>query len=83
VWSCVIGAGTIARFTNEGLDRSVKVPPSNPADVAFGGPNLDRLYVVSIAFDLGGGPPVEEARWLLAIDGLGVRGHPEARFSLR
>jgi L-arabinonolactonase len=82
VWSCVIGAGAIARFTDEGLQRTVKVPPANPADVAFGGPELDRLYVVSIAFDLGGGPPVEEAKWLLAIDGLGVRGRPEPRFAL-
>jgi hypothetical protein len=50
--------------------------------VTFGGPNLDRLYVVSIAFDLGGSPPVAESKWLLAVDGLGARGRPEARFAL-
>jgi hypothetical protein len=38
--------------------------------------------VVSIAFDLGGTPPVPESSWLLAIDGLGVTGRPEARVAL-
>jgi L-arabinonolactonase len=82
VWSCVLGVGQIARFTAEGLDRVVDVPAPNPADVAFGGSNLDRLFVVSIAFDLGHAPPVEASRWLLAIDGLGTVGRPEARFKL-
>jgi sugar lactone lactonase YvrE len=83
VWSCVLGVGQIARFTSEGLDRVVDVPSANPSDVAFGGPGLDRLYVVSIALDLGGGPPAPESSWLLALDGLGRSGRPEARFDLR
>jgi L-arabinonolactonase len=82
VWSCVLNTGLIARFGAHGLDRTVEVPSSNPSDVAFGGPDLDRLYVVSIAVDLGGPPPVAESRWLLAIDGLGVQGRPEARVML-
>lgn len=83
VWSCVLGTGLLARFNADGLDRTVEVPSSNPSDVAFGGPELDRLYVVSIAVDLGGTPPVAESRWLLAIDGLGVQGRPEARMALQ
>ena len=82
VWSCSLQTGTIARFTAGGLDRTLAVPPPNPADVTFGGPDLARLFVVSIAFDLGEAPPVEESSWLLAVDGLGCRGQPEARFAL-
>jgi sugar lactone lactonase YvrE len=82
VWSCVLGPGLLARFTGAGLDRTVEVPVSSPSDVAFGGPALDRLYLTSIALDLGRGAPGEQAGWLHAIDGLGVTGRPEARFRL-
>jgi sugar lactone lactonase YvrE len=83
VWSCVLGSGKIARFTVAGLDRVVDVPMVNPSDVAFAGPDLDRLLVTSIAFNLGeDSPPAIEAGWLLAINGLGVVGRPEARFRL-
>jgi sugar lactone lactonase YvrE len=82
VWSCVLGAGTIARFTGSGLDRTIAVPPPNPSDVAFGGPELDQLFVVAIAVDLGGSPPVPESSWLMVVDGVGARGRPEDRFAL-
>ena len=83
VWSCVLGAAKVARFTAEGVDRVLSVPMANPSDVAFGGPGLDRLFVVSIAHDLGeGGTPAPEAGWLLAYDDLGVTGRPEPRFRL-
>ena len=83
VWSCVLGPGRIARFTSAGLDRVIDVPMPNPSDVAFGGPGLDRLFVTSIALDLGDGrAPTAEAGRVLAIDGLGVTGQPEARFGL-
>jgi sugar lactone lactonase YvrE len=45
----------------------------NPTDVTFGGPALDRLYVVSID-----GPAALDGA-ILAIDGLGVMGRPEPR----
>jgi len=39
----------IHRFTPEGkLDRSLSVPVKKPAMCAFGGPNMDILYVTSI-----------------------------------
>ena len=57
---------------------------ANPSDVAFGGPDLDRLFLTSIALDLGaGGPPTPEAGWLNAFDDLGCTGRPEPRFRLR
>jgi len=76
LWCALFGAGQLVRFTTAGLDRTVPVPVANPTDVTFGGPDLDRLYVTSVAGDgeLDGG--------LLVIDGLGVRGRPEPRVTL-
>ena len=83
VWSCVLGAGKIARFTASGLDRTVDMPMANPSDVTFGGPDLDRMFVVSIALNLGeAAEPAPEAGRVFAVDGLGVAGRPEARFRL-
>jgi len=39
----------------------VQAPSRNLSDVKFGGTNLDRLYVTSIALDLGDGNPGEQA----------------------
>lgn len=48
-WICGNDAGLIHRFTPEGkLDRSLVVPVKKPAMCAFGGPNLDTLFVTSI-----------------------------------
>jgi sugar lactone lactonase YvrE len=83
VWSCVLRVGKIARFTASGLDRTVDVPMANPSDVTFGGPDLDRMFVVSIALNLGeAGEPAAEAGWVMALDDLGIAGRPEARFQL-
>jgi sugar lactone lactonase YvrE len=84
VWSCVLRSGKLARFTGAGLDRVLDLPMANPSDVAFGGRNLQRLFVTSIALDLGEGvAPAPEAGWLLALDDLGVVGRAEHRFRLR
>ena len=59
------------------------MPMANPSDVTFGGPDLDCLFVTSIALNLGEDTATaEEAGGLLAIDGLGVGGRPEFRFRL-
>jgi len=48
-WICGNDAGLIHRFTPQGkLDRSLVVPVKKPAMCAFGGPNLDTLFVTSI-----------------------------------
>lgn len=82
VWSCVLRAGKLARLLPSGVDRLIDLPVPNPSDVAFGGAGRDRLYLTSIAVDLGDGPPPEEAGWLMVLDGLGVEGMPEQRFGL-
>jgi sugar lactone lactonase YvrE len=48
-WICGNDAGLVHRFTPEGkLDRSLAVPVKKPAMCAFGGAQLDTLYVTSI-----------------------------------
>jgi L-arabinonolactonase len=79
LWCALVGGGQLARFTDAGLDRTVALPITNPTDVAFGTPDLDRLYVVSIG--LGAGDDAVDGA-LFAIDGLGIRGRPEPRVRL-
>lgn len=48
-WICANDAGLVHRFTPEGrLDRSLQLPVKKPAMCAFGGAQLDTLYVTSI-----------------------------------
>ncbi|WP_298924731.1 SMP-30/gluconolactonase/LRE family protein [uncultured Ramlibacter sp.] len=48
-WICGNDAGQVHRFTPQGkLDRSLSVPVKKPAMCAFGGAQLDTLYVTSI-----------------------------------
>jgi sugar lactone lactonase YvrE len=79
LWCALIGGAQLARFTPDGLDRTLELPVANPADVAFGGRDLDRLYVVSVKL---GAPEGTTDGALLVVDGLGVRGRPEPRFAL-
>lgn len=76
LWCALVGGGQLARFTTAGLDRTEALPVANPTDVTFGGPDLDRLYVVSID-----GEDDLDGR-LLRIDGTGQVGRPEPRVSL-
>lgn len=49
-WTCGNDAGLVHRFTPDGrLDRSIRVPAAKPAMCAFGGADLDLLFVTSIA----------------------------------
>jgi L-arabinonolactonase len=82
VWSCVLNAGRLARITRSGIDGFFELPIPYPSDVTFGGADLDRLYLTSIAVDLGAGPPPDEARSLFVTTDLGVAGVPERRFRL-
>jgi sugar lactone lactonase YvrE len=74
LWCALFGGGQLVRFTSRGLDRVLPVPMANPTDVTFGGPDLDRLYVVSV----GGEGELDGA--LVVVDGLGPgRVEPRAR----
>lgn len=51
-WICGNDAGLVHRFTPQGkLDLSLSVPVKKPAMCAFGGANLDTLFVTSIRPD--------------------------------
>ena len=83
LWVALVQVGKIARFTPEGeLDRLIDAPTDLPSCVAFGGADLSTLYVTSIK-DSGSGRAISrhlDGGFLFAIEGLGVRGLPEARF---
>jgi len=83
VWSCVLGPGKIARYTADGLDRTVDTGAELPSDVTFGGADLDRLFYVSIAVSIGGvDVKAPEAGALMCVEDAGVRGRAEPRFRL-
>jgi sugar lactone lactonase YvrE len=75
LWCALFGGAQLARFTADGLDRTLPVPAANPTDVTFAGPALDRLYVTSI----GGEGEMDGA--LLVIDDLATTGRVEPRFA--
>jgi len=80
-WICANDAGLIHRFTPDGrLDRSVAVPVKKPTMCAFGGSQLDTLFVTSIR-------PADDhdeqslAGGVFALDP-GVKGLEEPQFEL-
>jgi sugar lactone lactonase YvrE len=84
-WICAIDSGLVMRFTPEGtLDRQIKVPVKKPTMCAFGGPNLDLLFITSIRPELAAG--AQEDLAAPRLDGgvfvcrPGVQGFPEAQF---
>lgn len=82
-WTALFHGGAVARFDPDGrLMRRINLPVSNPTMCAFGGPDLDILYITSATRFLDetqlGAQPL--AGRVLAIRGLGVRGLPEPKF---
>lgn len=48
VWNAQWGASQVVRYSPSGeVDLVLKVPASQPSCVAFGGPNLDKLFVTT------------------------------------
>jgi sugar lactone lactonase YvrE len=77
----IFQGGRIAAFTPDGaLERVIDMPVSLISSVAFGGPDLDRLYVTTIDPSEFGWPAEEGAGALYVVDGLGVCGTPEPRY---
>jgi sugar lactone lactonase YvrE len=77
-WICANDAGLLLRFTPQGkLERQVPVPPTKPAMCAFGGRNLDTLFVTSIH---PGASASEHDGHLFAVRP-GVTGLPEPEFA--
>lgn len=83
LWQALVYSGKIVRYSPDGqVDRILEMPVLKVTSLAFGGPNLDILYVTSMAK-----PPLprfpEDGQLrgsLFAVTGLGVTGIPEPRF---
>lgn len=84
VWVALVRTGQIARVAPNGkVVAVIDVPVDYPSCPAFGGANMDTLFVTSIR-DSGSGRMVSKhpnAGRVLAITGLGVAGIPETPFS--
>lgn len=83
-WICGNDAGLLHRFTPDGkLDCSLAVPVKKPAMCAFGGENLDTLFVTSIrpgGVDEAGLADQPLAGGIFALRP-GVRGIPEPKYA--
>jgi L-arabinonolactonase len=85
-WCALVHGAAVACISPAGeMIERIAVPAKHPTMVAFGGVDLDQLYVTSATALLA---PEERARWPLAgalfrIDGLGARGLPEPLFGAR
>jgi sugar lactone lactonase YvrE len=83
-WSCANDAGRLHRFHPDGRwDRSLELPISKPAMCAFGGPELEHLFITSIT------PAAPVPGFDPGLDGAvfvcrpGARGLPEPLFQPR
>ena len=76
MWVAINGGHTVHRYTAEGkLDAVVEVPPSQVTSCAFGGEDLDRLYITTSREDL---PPSAEPQAGAVFHATpGVRGLPD------
>lgn len=82
VWMSVFEAGKVAAYAPDGqLIRTVDLPARLISSVAFGGPELDRLYVTTIDPTEFGGEPEEGGGYVYCVEGLEARGAPESRYA--
>lgn len=91
LWNAQLISGDLIRYAPDGtVERKITMPVKNITSVNFGGPNLDEIYVTSMArvkhpavhdlFTVEAKPQFG-AGHLFRIRGLGIRGVPEPRFA--
>jgi sugar lactone lactonase YvrE len=81
VWVSIFQAGKVAAYRPDGkLERVVDLPVKLISSVAWGGADLDRLYVTTIDPGQFGWPEEEGSGYVYVVDGLGTRGVPESRY---
>lgn len=84
-WAALFRGGAVAQFDPDGkLIRHIRLPVSNPTICAFGGPELDVLYVASASRFLDAAQRRTQplAGHVFALHGLGARGLAEPSFRL-
>lgn len=83
LWSALVRSRSIARFDPAGrIVMQFEFPVRYPTSLAFGGPDLDVLYVTSISKSVRFEDTAEDAGGLFAIEGLGIRGLAEPRCAI-
>ncbi len=79
-WVACVGGSAILRVTPRGeVDRLVELPVERPSMTAFGGPDLDTVFVTTIGRRNPDSPEPGEPGGIYAFRA-GVRGLPEPRF---
>jgi sugar lactone lactonase YvrE len=91
VWNAMVIGGELIRYAPDGsVERRIGMPVKNITSVNFGGPNLDEIYVTSMARVTHPSThghfakqvlPQFGAGALFRIRGLGIRGVEEPRFA--
>lgn len=84
LWSAHWGAGCVVRYTPEGkIDRTLRVPASQPTCVCFGGPDLDVLCITTARIGLSEASlSTEPNAGDVFLYRVGVKGLPEAEYQL-
>jgi sugar lactone lactonase YvrE len=83
IWNAIFAGGRVVRYTPDGrIDRTIKVPVTNPTCICFGGPTLETLFITTARKFLTPAQLAAEpwAGALLAVEP-GVKGLPESAFA--
>jgi sugar lactone lactonase YvrE len=89
VWTALFGGSAVHRYAPDGtLDRAVKIPAPAVTSVAFGGADLDELFITTASMKIEAGllpsiteqPPEAGALFRYRP---GVRGRAPHRFGVR
>jgi sugar lactone lactonase YvrE len=81
LWSAMWAGGRIVRFDTSGTETDrIELPATHPTSVAFGGPDLDVIYVTTVNETFGARGEMSGS--LIRISGTVHRGRPEPRFRL-
>jgi sugar lactone lactonase YvrE len=82
LWNAEFNGWRVVRYAPDGrIDRVIELPTQRPTCCAFGGPNLDILYITTASQQMSADELAKQplAGGLLALD-VGVRGLVEPRF---
>ncbi len=86
LWNAQWGGGRVVRYTPDGqVDRVISIPTDNVTSCAFGGSDLDILYVTTASIELSSQKLSAQphAGHLFSIHNTGVRGVPGVKVSLQ
>ena len=84
LWNAQFNGGQLGRYAPDGrIDRVLPLPVRRPTCCAFGGPNLDRLYITTASQNMSKAEmQAEPLAGALLVLKVGVCGLPEPRFSI-